>query len=48
MAGKSRTGVQTILCRLEKGMLGLFREKKGSGVVGLCCEAAGGLTCVKA
>lgn len=47
-ARKSRTDVQTIIYRLEKGMLGLFQEKKGNGVVGLCCEAAADLTCAKA
>ena len=39
---------QTIRCCLEKGMLGLFQEKKGNGVAGLCCEAAADLTCAKA
>lgn len=39
--------VQTILCHLEKGMLGLFQEKKDDGVVGLCCEAAADLICAK-
>lgn len=39
--------MQTILCCLEKGMLGLSQEK-GNGVAGLCCKAAADLTCAKA
>lgn len=37
-----------IVCCLEKEMLGLFQEKKGNGVVGLCCEAAADLACAQA
>lgn len=40
--------MQTILCCLEKGMLGLSQEKKGNGLAGLCCKAAVDLTCAKA
>lgn len=48
-ARTSRMDVQTdhpLL--LQKGMLRLFQEKKGSGVGGLCCKAAADLTCAKA
>lgn len=39
---------QTIPCSLEERVLGLFQEKEGSGVGGLCCEAAADLTCARA
>lgn len=47
MARKSRTDVRTILCCLENEMLRRFQEKKGHGMVGLCCEAAASPTCAK-